>query len=395
MTQAEPTWCDGGRHEDAPCAGSTTSWSWSTASMRPRRPTQARLSGPPRGFHRKLGTANHLMIFDTDYFEILGIVEDTEFNAERREWLKGGGGLANVALATDGADLAFDGFTAAARSPMRRCSSIVRSRSPAKTEHAQFRTVRIPKTHMPVVGFFVCEHLTPQFVYRSEWAQHPNGARGILGVTRRSPSSRRNGPPSREVRRQGGGTRRERRNRGGHRNAAYPLHDPPGLPAALSRHHAGAGGRPSGAAQHQGREPRVPARRSRRRTASERCESPIWAAQLCRRPRRPPHRWNSGRKPSRRVSDSTDRQINGFSYRGGICVSPTSTPTATSTTAPSCSSWRMRASPACGRSCAHPAGCRAFASSSAGWRSTSSARCSFPAAPRPAPACSRCTSASA
>ena len=31
----------------------------------------------PRGFHRKLGTANHLMIFDKDYFEILGIVEDT------------------------------------------------------------------------------------------------------------------------------------------------------------------------------------------------------------------------------------------------------------------------------------------------------------------------------
>ena len=54
----------------------------------------------PRGFHKKLGTANHLMIFDRDYFEILGIVEDTPFNAERREWLKDGGGLANVALAT-------------------------------------------------------------------------------------------------------------------------------------------------------------------------------------------------------------------------------------------------------------------------------------------------------
>jgi hypothetical protein len=34
-----------------------------------------------------------------------------------------------------------------------------------------------------VVGFFVCDHLTPQFVYRPEWAKHPNGARGILGVT--------------------------------------------------------------------------------------------------------------------------------------------------------------------------------------------------------------------
>ena len=69
----------------------------------------------PRGFHKKLGTANHLMIFDTDYFEILGIVEDTEFNAERREWLKAGGGLANVALATDSADLAYEAFKAAAR----------------------------------------------------------------------------------------------------------------------------------------------------------------------------------------------------------------------------------------------------------------------------------------
>ena len=52
-----------------------------------------------------------------------------------------------------------------------------------KTEHAAFRTVRIPKTNMPVVGFFVCEHVTPQFVYRAEWARHPNSARGIAGVT--------------------------------------------------------------------------------------------------------------------------------------------------------------------------------------------------------------------
>src|ERR1700704_2731160 len=120
----------------------------------------------PRGFHKKLGTANHLMIFDKDYFEILGIVEDTAFNAERREWLKQGGGLANVALAPDGAAIAFGAVKVA-----------------GKTAQAQFRTVRIPKTHMPVVGFFVCEHLTPQFVYRGEWAKHSNGARGIMGVT--------------------------------------------------------------------------------------------------------------------------------------------------------------------------------------------------------------------
>lgn len=137
----------------------------------------------PRGFHKKLGTANHLMIFDTDYFEILGIVEDTEFNAERREWLKGGGGLANVALATDGADISFDAFKAAGLNPDAPLFFDRAVEVAGKMEYAKFRTIRIPKTNMPVVGFFVCEHQTPQYVYRPEWASHPNGARGILGVT--------------------------------------------------------------------------------------------------------------------------------------------------------------------------------------------------------------------
>jgi len=137
----------------------------------------------PRGFHKKLGTANHLMIFDKDYFEILGIVEDTPFNAERREWLKQGGGLANVALATDGADLAFEAFKAAGLNPDAPLAFDRAVEVLGKTEHARFRTVRIPKANLPVVGFFVCEHQTPQFVYRREWARHPNGARGIRGVT--------------------------------------------------------------------------------------------------------------------------------------------------------------------------------------------------------------------
>jgi hypothetical protein len=137
----------------------------------------------PRGFHRKLGTANHLMIFDRDYFEILGIVEPTPFNAERRDWLKDGGGLANVALATDGADLAYEAFKAAGLNPDPPLDFDRAVEIAGRTEHAKFRTVRIPKTNMPVVGFFVCEHLTPQFVYRPEWARHPNGARGIVGVT--------------------------------------------------------------------------------------------------------------------------------------------------------------------------------------------------------------------
>jgi Glyoxalase-like domain len=136
----------------------------------------------PRGYHAKLGTANHLMTFERDYFEILGIVEPSPFNAERREWLKSGGGLANVALATDGADVAYAAFAQAGLEPDQPLDFDRAVEVAGRTEHAKFRTVRIPKTHMPVVGFFVCEHLTPQFVYRPEWAKHPNGASGIRGV---------------------------------------------------------------------------------------------------------------------------------------------------------------------------------------------------------------------
>ncbi len=137
----------------------------------------------PRGYHQKLGTANHLMIFDTDYFEILGIVADSPFNEERREWLKAGGGLANVALATDGADIAYEAFKLAGLEPDAPLFFDRAVEVAGKTERARFRTIRIPKTHMPVVGFFVCEQQTPQFVYRPEWARHPNGARGLLGAT--------------------------------------------------------------------------------------------------------------------------------------------------------------------------------------------------------------------
>ena len=88
-----------------------------------------------------------------------------------------------MALATDGADLAFEAFKAAGLNPDAPLFFDRAVEIDGKTEKAAFRTVRIPKTNMPVVGFFVCEHLTPQFVYRGEWAKHPNGARGIAGVT--------------------------------------------------------------------------------------------------------------------------------------------------------------------------------------------------------------------
>ena len=118
----------------------------------------------PRGFHRKLGTANHLMIFEGDYFEILGIVEDTPFNAERREWLKDGGGLANVALATDGADLAFDAFRRAAQ-PRQTLGISSCLAMPVLSNHKRYVRTRLPGTkwqdYRPQTGIIIakCSYL--------------------------------------------------------------------------------------------------------------------------------------------------------------------------------------------------------------------------------------------
>jgi catechol 2,3-dioxygenase-like lactoylglutathione lyase family enzyme len=137
----------------------------------------------PRGFHTRLGTANHLMIFGDTYFELIGIVEPNPFNAERRAWLQNGGGLANVALRTDGADIAHAAWAAAGLQPdpvleFGRAVEIA-----GKSEQAAFRTVRLGTNRAKLLGFFACEHRTPQFVYRPEWTRHANGTTGLAGAT--------------------------------------------------------------------------------------------------------------------------------------------------------------------------------------------------------------------
>ena len=59
----------------------------------------------PRGLHSAAkGTANHTVMFERDYFELLGVVADTPDNAPRRELLaRGGPGLHAVACRVEDA----------------------------------------------------------------------------------------------------------------------------------------------------------------------------------------------------------------------------------------------------------------------------------------------------
>lgn len=137
----------------------------------------------PRGIHKGLGTANHLMILDEDYIELLGVLEPMPNNLRYKEIGEQGGALANVALGTDGADLAHAAWSKAGLRPEPIIAFDRGVEIDGKTERAAFRIVRLPHEARPGVGLFVCNHLTPQFVYRPEWRKHANGATGISHIT--------------------------------------------------------------------------------------------------------------------------------------------------------------------------------------------------------------------
>jgi len=137
----------------------------------------------PRGIHKGLGTANHLMILNEDYIELLGVLEVQPNNQRYKEIGDMGGALANVALGTDGADLAHEAWTKAGLAPEPIIAFDRGVDIGGKEERAAFRIVRLPHEARPGVGLFVCNHLTPQFVYRPEWQNHPNTALGISHIT--------------------------------------------------------------------------------------------------------------------------------------------------------------------------------------------------------------------
>ena len=137
----------------------------------------------PRGIHKGLGTANNLMILDEDYIELLGVLDPMPNNLRYKEIGEQGGALANVALGTDGADLAHEAWTNAGLNPEPIIAFDRAVEIEGRTERAAFRIVRLPHEARPGIGLFVCNHLTPQFVYRPEWRKHSNGARAISHIT--------------------------------------------------------------------------------------------------------------------------------------------------------------------------------------------------------------------
>lgn len=137
-----------------------------------------------RGIHTKhLGTANHCVMLQDDYFELLGILTPTDKNEGYRRRLESHEGLLGFALATEDSDGIYEAF----RAQELPISPVVDYGRPVeidgRTEQVAFRSAFISDD--PAAGpiAFFCQHQTPNLIWRPEWQDHPNGARNIAGLT--------------------------------------------------------------------------------------------------------------------------------------------------------------------------------------------------------------------
>jgi hypothetical protein len=145
----------------------------------------------PRGLHTAaMGTANHTIMLEHDYIELIGVVAETDRNLPGRQFLANRGeGVERAAFtgtdADDGvAELQQRGFAALGPYDFGRPVDLPDGR---KVE-AKFRTFVWPVEERPGgLRVFACQHYTREYVWIPELTRHANTAYRIDRVEMLSP----------------------------------------------------------------------------------------------------------------------------------------------------------------------------------------------------------------
>jgi len=135
----------------------------------------------PRG-HHTVGSQNHCVVFGDDYLELLWLPPDLETRPFIADFLEGGEGLAALALKTGNAEAARAELHAAGLEPSAPMNFARPVHFTGGARDARFRTLDIGAGQVPCGRLFLCEHQTPELVWRPEWQRHENGATAIAAV---------------------------------------------------------------------------------------------------------------------------------------------------------------------------------------------------------------------
>lgn len=136
-----------------------------------------------RGRHVGWGTANYCIMFGPDYIELLGIVDPAQYTAGLEDFLKEGEGALKIVPRSDDIEVTREHLVEAGYEP-EEIRDLGRSlEMPEGDVTPRFKLVHVPAEKTPGLSTFICQHLTPELVWRPEWMSHPNSAKAVHAYT--------------------------------------------------------------------------------------------------------------------------------------------------------------------------------------------------------------------
>ena len=133
----------------------------------------------PRGRH-SLGSINHLMVFDNDYLELIGLPSDG--GPLRKDVLESPVGIDGLVFQTSDATRTHQLLQAngLAVQPVQAFSRPVEL--DGVVSEARFETVRFVSGQFSAGRLYYCKHFTPELVWRKEWQAHSNRVNKLAGL---------------------------------------------------------------------------------------------------------------------------------------------------------------------------------------------------------------------
>lgn len=131
----------------------------------------------PRGFHT-LGSQNHCVMFPRDYLELLHVPTPGPGRQYYWDAQQKGGGCAALACRTEDAHE----MAGTLRRGGWHIDDPIEFSRPVRLDDGAERPATFCVTAMddaPGARFFLCEHRTPELLWRPEWLGHANGAAGM------------------------------------------------------------------------------------------------------------------------------------------------------------------------------------------------------------------------
>lgn len=135
----------------------------------------------PMGVHDNWGTANHCVMFEGDYLELIGVVDPTKFTNNLDAFVAEREGIMGIAYSMDDAqrtvtELVARGIHADGPHALGR-------KAPESEERLEFALVRWPDEDSPGLRSFATQHLTPGKLRPKHLLTHANGAIGVVALS--------------------------------------------------------------------------------------------------------------------------------------------------------------------------------------------------------------------